>query len=255
NYQQKTFLKRKYLLLGLVILVSLIIFSIIVSNLVSKKQDKLFPVSEVTQQVTNLESATKTQLTSSISQLPQKQTDQEIVSNPFIKLLLEPNWTNFSNFLNYANETKKSEENKKRISDIEYLSSLIKTLLAENKLNLKPRTVYLSFKDIDRNCKSHLNVLPKLPKGWVYSCSNNPENAQGQGWIPINFKGLGLSTSLPIDPVNEYPYIYTLVFDKNKNYELTVKLDLKNSLNENENEKIFSLGTMFNITPSVIKYR
>lgn len=65
-------------------------------------------------------------------------------------------------------------------------------------------TVYVSLPDTSPTC-TNLG-LPALPSGWVYSCvsSSSLQNANGTGWIPVNFAitGGALLPTLPLDPTN-----------------------------------------------------
>jgi hypothetical protein len=64
-------------------------------------------------------------------------------------------------------------------------------------------TVYVSLPDSSATC-SNLG-LPALPSGYTYHCSatSTYQNADGTGWIPVNFTSISFTTplgKLPIDP-------------------------------------------------------
>lgn len=69
-----------------------------------------------------------------------------------------------------------------------------------------PEVVYTSLPDSYPTCDSW--ALPPLPGNYVYNCvpSSTLQNADGTGWIPVNFAAEGSSAGLsvlPIDPVND----------------------------------------------------
>ena len=70
--------------------------------------------------------------------------------------------------------------------------------------------VYVSIPDISATC-ANLG-LPALPTGWSYQCapSSSYLNANGTGWIPVNFNLIPGGSSLgalPIDPVIRKPLL------------------------------------------------
>lgn len=155
--------------------------------------------------------------------------------------------------LNQLQSDQYSINDEKRTNDLILISSILDFLYVNNGLKLKPNVVYLSLKDVNEDCSSYLNVLPKLPSDWSYHCSSNPSLKDGKGWIPLNLSGFNDLKELPVDPINNYPYIYTLVIDKNGDYELTTKLDLSEFFEESE--KIFFIASKEEITPSTIRNR
>lgn len=84
---------------------------------------------------------------------------------------------------------------------------------------------------------SWLSKLPPLPSGWYYRCSNNPEASDGSGWLPINldidyFK----IKKLPVDPLNQPPYYYTLVKSES-GYELNAILETKGNIGHRDSQE------------------
>lgn len=112
-----------------------------------------------------------------------------------------------------------------RINNLNTYQTNIKLALLEADTNYtKPRTIYLSLQDTTITCASYIDNLPELPPDWSYNCSNNPENADGTGWLPIDFRSSGAIQidKLKIDPVNKPPYYYTYI---GGSFELTAYLE------------------------------
>lgn len=71
-----------------------------------------------------------------------------------------------------------------------------------------PNTIYLSLPDdVSATCASH-PALPTPPPGWQYNCVTeaNLRNANGTGWIPVDFTALSTGAplaALPVDPQND----------------------------------------------------
>lgn len=97
-------------------------------------------------------------------------------------------------------------------------------------------TVYVSVPDPAANssagnaCDS-LN-LPLLPSGWAYHCAGPAyyKNADGSGWIPVNFAALPTGrpfNKLPADPANSTStgFYYTYITNGGLNYELTSPME------------------------------
>lgn len=95
----------------------------------------------------------------------------------------------------------------KRIAILRNLHFMITALRAEGKeFSLgAPSKVYVSIPDSSATC-ANLG-LPSLPPGWTYNCvaSSTLMNADGTGWLPIDFTAASFwepSFRLPVDPVN-----------------------------------------------------
>lgn len=127
----------------------------------------------------------------------------------------------------------------KRINDLNNLSIILKhlSLIFPGFYELSyasSNTVYVSLEDASPNCLSYLSVLPPLPAGWKYRCSQNPEKIDGSGWIPIPFNQFTIlnMSRLPIDPINKPPYYYAFVVGSS--YKLTALLEKERELAIND---------------------
>jgi len=119
-------------------------------------------------------------------------------------------------------------------------------------------TVYVSLPSDDPQC-ADMN-LPPLPPGWSYHCrpSGYYRNADGTGWIPVNFRNTSFGpqfSTLPIDPINyaDTGFYYTYV-PTNQSWELTALLESekqqKTSLSDGGiSPGVFETGPAPNITP------
>lgn len=94
-----------------------------------------------------------------------------------------------------------------RISDLNNVQSVLaKYIFSGNRVGTlgASNTIYISIADPSSPSCEGLG-LPELISGWFYHCVTNPGNLQnndGTGWIPVDISGLGLVSSLPIDPTN-----------------------------------------------------
>ncbi len=126
----------------------------------------------------------------------------------------------------------------RRVTDISSINKAIVFMESWNQSGITYGTstnVYISLPDSSSTCSSY--VLPTLPTGYNYYCSNPTtyKNTDGTGWIPINFTVEGSNrylSSLPIDPVNNNSFFYT--YYSGGSYELTAILSNpnKNSIND-----------------------
>ncbi len=121
----------------------------------------------------------------------------------------------------------------KRINDLNFLDSAIKTLLATHPdLNLgQENLIYTSLPDSSSTCGSY-NLIKIFPP-FTYRCQTqaNYLKIDGTGWLPIDFrlgKVLGLSV-LPIDPLNNQNYFYAYQVKGNR-YKITTRFESKKYL-------------------------
>jgi len=126
----------------------------------------------------------------------------------------------------------------RRISDLSTLNTAINLFVGfySNVSLGDPNIVYVSLPSNQSNC-SDLN-LPSLPSGWSYHCvsSANLRKVDGNGWIPIDFTKMDISSPishLPVDPKNTYvrdlsqsnDFFFTYAVDSSKRWELNAKTE------------------------------
>jgi prepilin-type N-terminal cleavage/methylation domain-containing protein len=166
------------------------------------------------------------------------------------------------------NEIFKKSRDTKRINDLQNIDKAFNIIYSIdstfNELNyFSSNIVYLSLKDSSSTCGSWLSQLPPLSSGWQYRCSATPTDANGQGWLPLNFSqypALNLS-QLPVDPKNEPPYYYTFVVGGS--YELTATLESDTNISINgiadkdggTSLTAYEVGSNLKLTPSLVENR
>jgi prepilin-type N-terminal cleavage/methylation domain-containing protein len=166
------------------------------------------------------------------------------------------------------NEIFKKSRDTKRINDLQNIDKAFNIIYSIdstfNELNyFSSNIVYLSLKDSSSTCGSWLSQLPPLSSGWQYRCSATPTDANGQGWLPLNFSQypvLNLS-QLPVDPKNEPPYYYTFVVGGS--YELTATLESDTNISINgiagkdggTSLTAYEVGSNLKLTPSLVENR
>lgn len=106
--------------------------------------------------------------------------------------------------------------------------------------------VYVSIPDTSPVC-ANLG-LPALPTGWFYQCASSSSylNANGTGWIPVNFNlipgGSSLS-ALPIDPVNTTSSgLYYLYVPSNTKWAIAAGLESQKYLPRAANDSGYDPG-------------
>ncbi len=162
----------------------------------------------------------------------------------------------------------KNARDTQRINDLKNIEKTINLMLINNqsfneKQYASPNIVYVSLQDSSTICSSWLSQLPLLPYGWSYQCSENPNNLDGTGWIPIPFSQNYLINipKLPTDPINKPPYFYT--FTVGGSYELTAALESESNKGKEElggndqgdNNFIYEVGNNKKLTPSSLQAR
>ncbi|MEK7673854.1 MAG: type II secretion system protein, partial [Patescibacteria group bacterium] len=145
-----------------------------------------------------------------------------------------------------------------RISDLTNYEKNIRLALLEPDTNLSvDNVIYLSLPDTSTGCSSWTSQLPSLPSGWSYKCSNEPEKADGTGWLPINFNNTTILNinNIKLDPLNTPPYYYSFV---EGSFELTAYLEYSgnrattnspSSKDGGTNLKLFETGDDKTVTP------
>lgn len=122
----------------------------------------------------------------------------------------------------------KKGKDAQRITDMQFNNSVIDIVKQESPTAYlgEAKKIYLSLVDASSTCGTWKNKLPRLPTGYSFACSANPEKADGTGWLPINFTETSMTkiNALPVDPVNEPPNFYMYATD-GKNYETAAFLD------------------------------
>jgi prepilin-type N-terminal cleavage/methylation domain-containing protein len=125
-----------------------------------------------------------------------------------------------------------------RVSDMATLQSALNLLITDGAAGGtapylgSPNTVYVSLPDptisgaATSTCASL--GLPALPTGDTYQCSSPQDyrNANGTGWIPVNFNATSLGStpldSLPVDPTNASSSgLYYTYVTNGSQYEVT----------------------------------
>jgi prepilin-type N-terminal cleavage/methylation domain-containing protein len=126
----------------------------------------------------------------------------------------------------------------KRVTDIVTLNKAISFLESWNTSGMTYGTstfVYLSLPDTSTTCSSY--ALPTLATGYSYYCASsaNYKNADGTGWVPLNFTvsaGNKYISVLPVDPINDVSYYYS--YFPGGSYELTARM--KNARSNSQND-------------------
>jgi prepilin-type N-terminal cleavage/methylation domain-containing protein len=130
-------------------------------------------------------------------------------------------------------ELLKQSRDSNRLSDMDTLNkalTLYQTDFPGGSLGTANK-VYVSVPDTSPTC-ANLG-LPSLPSGWTYGCASTStlRNADGTGWLPVNFTQLSSGSplsGLPLDPTNTTStnlyYTYT---PGNGVFELTAWLEAK----------------------------
>lgn len=91
--------------------------------------------------------------------------------------------------------------------------------------------------------------------GVVYTSESSLTRPDGLGWIPVNFKGSGLSLKeLPLDPLNREDYVYTYSTSSRLEYKLTAKFESKafgqKGAGDGGTDKTrYEVGTNLNLKP------
>ena len=136
----------------------------------------------------------------------------------------------------------------KRVTDITSINKAIVFMESWNQSGITYGTstyVYISLPDSSTTCSSY--ILPTLPAGYTYYCSNptNYKNTDGTGWIPIDFTVSNSNkylSALPVDPVNNTTYFYT--YYSGGSYELTALLKNSNTNSINDNDSLVGSYTL-----------
>ncbi len=143
----------------------------------------------------------------------------------------------------YLKERALEKLDKQRISDLDTLNTEIKSILATSSTTKlgENNTVYISVPSNDSTCKDL--DLPSLAEGWKYHCvtATKLQNADGKGWIPVNFKKIKNSglIQLSIDPINNqttlnyYAFVTNAATTTNALYTLTATMDSRRYLLSN----------------------
>ena len=126
----------------------------------------------------------------------------------------------------YWKELITEKQDRVRINDLSSLNNILKGALpASSKL------IYLSLPSDDPNCANL--ILPTLPLGWSYRCSNQTDykKTDGNGWIPVDFTKLSDSSFLkllPVDPINSAEDLFYYAYvagEAGENWALASLLD------------------------------
>jgi prepilin-type N-terminal cleavage/methylation domain-containing protein len=118
-----------------------------------------------------------------------------------------------------------------RSSDIKMMGDALTLFVTDNpSLSIGTyKKVYISIPDSSVDC-SGISNLPDLPAGWTYNCttSENLNNADGTGWIPIDFttvKGGSPIPHLPIDPKNTIDFFYSYIPSAYPQYAISASVE------------------------------
>lgn len=112
--------------------------------------------------------------------------------------------------LNPAELLKQSRDST-RLSDISTLNTALSTFNTDvigGFMGTSSYVLYISIPDTTSTCANlGLPALPTIPVVWRYYCvtATSTKNADGTGWIPVNFNQISFGSplsSLPVDPIN-----------------------------------------------------
>jgi competence protein ComGC len=152
-------------------------------------------------------------------------------------------------------ETAKSYRDTKRAADIKNIEKALNAIMSLDP-NFRisnyasSNVVYISLPDNSPTCSNWIGKLPPLPSGYEYRCSANPQNIDGTGWIPINFKDFVNISNLPVDPINQNNYFYSFTVSGD-NFKITSPVEKSdNYLAKTDggiNDNLIEVGEIKNI--------
>jgi len=152
-------------------------------------------------------------------------------------------------------EIAKSYRDTKRAADIKNIEKALNAIMSLDP-NFRisnyasSNVVYISLPDNSPACSNWIGKLPPLPSGYEYRCSANPQNIDGTGWIPINFKDFVNISNLPVDPINQNNYFYRFTVS-GENFKITSPVEKSdNYLAKTDggiNDNLIEVGEIKNI--------